>query len=99
MNTEAMVPAGIESIAELFDCGVVGDLGLHPATRKECGVYAVGANDEPEAGLHGFILTPHFYSRQQLEKYCRSKKGRADINQRAADIFPDWDGELAAWKD
>ncbi|MAT38882.1 MAG: hypothetical protein CL946_04685 [Ectothiorhodospiraceae bacterium] len=97
MSTQAMVPAGIESISELFDCGVIGDLGQHPATGKECSVYAIGANDEPGAGLHGFALTPNFYSKNQLEKYCRSTKGRVEINKKAAEVFGDWDAERAAW--
>ena len=98
MNTEAMVPSGIENISDLFDCSVIGDLSQHPVSKKECSVYAVGAYDEPGAGLHGFMLTPQFHSKKQLEKYCRSKKGRIEINQKATEIFPDWDGELAAWK-
>lgn len=78
-----MIPSGIDSISELFDCGV----------------YAVGEHSEPSAGLHGFTLTPFFYSKKQLEQYCRSKKGRSEINIKATEIFPDWDGESASWKE
>lgn len=94
-----MVPPGIDSISELFDCGVITEAGQHPVTKTDCGVYALGEHSEPSAGLHGFTLTPFFYSKKQLEKYCRSKKGRSEINIKATEIFPDWNGESASWKE
>lgn len=91
MTRKNSFPHGIDELTETFDCSVIWDLDIHPATKQECDVWAVGESPEPSAGLHGYHLTPYFFTKKALDRYCRSNVGKQQINDKAAALFPDWD--------
>lgn len=92
-----MIPKTIEEICELFDARIVSDIAIYQNKEQPC-IY-MGETKDLVAGLWGFQLTPVFFSLEALKRYCRSKKGREEINQQAATTFTDWDAENQEWSE
>ncbi len=92
----------VQHYCGLFDCQVLLDLAERggAALRPLETVYYLGSPPELGAGLWGYSLTPHFFSKDALERYCRSAKGKAAINKAAGETFVgQWDTERQCWKD
>jgi len=92
-----MIPKTVAEICELFDARVCTDLAIYQKKEQPC--FYIGQPSDISAGLFGFQLTPAFFSKKALERYCRSKKGHVEINMEAAKIFSDWDAEKECWND
>ena len=92
-----MIPKTILEICELFDATICSDWAMYQKKEQPC--FYIGQTNDRSAGLWGFQLTPTFFSRAALERYCKSQKGRDEINQRASETFCGWDDEKRCWPD
>lgn len=86
-----VMPDDIRDLCELIDCQVIRDVDTNPITKQAQTVFALGAYPDTSAGLHGYTLTPYFFSEDALARFCRSPNGKMRINKIAAELFPDWD--------
>lgn len=93
-----MIPNTVKEICELFDTSVKVDYAERGFSKVLSPVYAIGDNTELSAGLYGYTLTPWYFSQKQLERFCKSSKGKAFINDKAVEAFTDWDKESQNWK-
>jgi len=101
-----MIPKDVKDICELFDCTVCTDVTTYgrPPKReiefpKLHAIFYIGAYPELSAGLRGFHISPYFFSEKQLERFCRSTKGREIINKMAGETFSDWSTKKQEWND
>lgn len=82
-----MIPRGINAVCELFH------VTTSTTTYEGRKVHFLGRV------LDQARITPLFYNREALSRFCVSVSGRAEINRRAAKLFPNWDECKAAWRD
>lgn len=83
------IPSSIGEICSLFGCELLTEQVVDPETNRESSLFYIGKN--PTQQVQGFELTPGFDYMPDLENYCVSVDGKAEINTKAEKIFPDWD--------
>ena len=63
-------------IAEAFDARVMTDLAERSRGRRPQTCYYIGTPHEMSAGFYAQDFTPHFFTLDALERYCRRNRRR-----------------------
>ena len=87
-----MIPDTFEDICNYFDCHVIDDYDIWLND-----IVYLGDEGDMTVGVYPFELTPLFASVYELITFCESEEGREYINNRAGELWYDWDTERQEW--